>query len=76
MSQRTGLVRAAQQLATHYSAATGNLLESLVREVPLSNAQQVLELVRRVDEEARRPVDAAQQVAPHGTPERLATQSR
>jgi len=60
MSQRTVLVRAAQRTGTQYSVATGHLLESLVRELTLANAERVLELVRRVDDEAGLPAAAGQ----------------
>jgi hypothetical protein len=71
VSQRAGLIRAAQQVATQYSVATGYVLESLVREVSLPNAERVLELVRRVDDEARRPADVARPDARQGAPKRI-----
>jgi hypothetical protein len=40
--------------------ATGQILESLVRELTLANAERVLELVRRVDDEAGHPAAAGQ----------------
>jgi hypothetical protein len=58
MSQRTVLIHEAQRTATEYSVATGHLLESLVRELTLANAERVLELVRRVDDEAGQPAAA------------------
>jgi hypothetical protein len=60
MSQRAVLIRAAQRTGTQYSVATGQILESLVRELTLANAERVLELVRRVDDEAGHPAAAGQ----------------
>jgi len=52
MRQHTDLIHQAQEIAAHYSLPTGQLLETLVREVTVANAGRVLELVRRVDAEA------------------------
>jgi hypothetical protein len=60
MSQRAVLIRKAQLSATQYSVATGHLLESLARELTLVNAERVLELVRRVDDEATQAAGAGQ----------------
>ena len=68
MSQRATLIREAQQLATHYSTRTGGLLESLVREGTILNAEKVLELVRRVAHEAGPPADGGW---PDAAPEHL-----
>ena len=55
MSHRAALIREAQQVAAQHSRATGHLLESLVREVSVANAERVLELVRRLEGEAGQP---------------------
>ena len=51
-NRRAALIRAAQHAATRYSLPTGHLLESLVREVSCDHAERVLELTRRIDDEA------------------------
>ena len=50
--RRATLIRAAQDAATQYSPPTGDLLETLVREVSCDNAERVLELARRIDDDA------------------------
>jgi len=50
--RRAALIRAAQDAAVQYSLPTGQLLETLVREVPCDHAERVLELARRIDDEA------------------------
>ena len=52
-NRRAALIRAAQHAATQYSLPTGHLLETLVREVPCDHAERVLELTRRIDDEAK-----------------------
>ncbi len=49
---RAALVRAAQAAAAQYSLPTGHLLETLVREVSADQAERVLELARRIDDDA------------------------
>jgi hypothetical protein len=51
-SRRAALIRAAQDAAAQYSLPTRCVLETLVREVSCDNAERVLELARRVDDEA------------------------
>ena len=51
MSYRAALIREAQRMGAQHSSTVGHLLESLVREVSLTNANRVLELVRRLDGE-------------------------
>jgi len=51
-NRRAALIRAAQHAATQYSLPTGHLLETLVREVPCDHAERVLELARRIDDDA------------------------
>jgi hypothetical protein len=63
MSRRAVLIREAQQVAAHHSSATGDLLESLVREVSVANAGRVLALVRRLEAEAGPPADAGHHAA-------------
>src|SRR3954452_22015731 len=66
MRQHTDLIYQAQEIAAHYSLPTGQLLETLVREVTVANAGRVLELVRRVDADARRTAVAPQPDKLHG----------
>jgi len=54
MRRHAALIRQAQGMAAQYSGGTGSLMESLVRTSSLTNAGMVLELVRRVDADARR----------------------
>ena len=52
VTQRAVLVQRVQRMAACYSVPTGHLLESLVRELPLWQAERLLELVRSIDDEA------------------------
>ncbi len=61
MGKHAALVRQAHALAQQYPGGTGLLLESLVRaSASLANAAGVLELVRRVDADARLAAAAEQ----------------
>jgi len=50
--RRAALIRAAQDAAVQYSLPTGQLLETLVREVTADQAERVLDLARRIDDDA------------------------
>jgi hypothetical protein len=50
--RRAALIRTAQDAAAQYSLPTGQLLETLVREVTADQAERVLELARRIDDDA------------------------
>jgi hypothetical protein len=66
MRSHADLIHAAHPVAAQYSDATGALLETLVRELTRVNAERVLELVRRVDAEARRAAREEQLAAAAG----------
>jgi hypothetical protein len=51
-SRHAALIRRAQDMAALYSLSTGHLLENVVRALPPGQAEQVLELARRIDDEA------------------------
>ena len=51
-SRRAALIRAARAAAAQYSLPTGHLLETLVRKVSCDHAARVLELARRIDDDA------------------------
>jgi hypothetical protein len=55
MSYRAALIREAQQMGAQHSSTIEHLLESLVREVTLTNANRVIELVRQLDGESGQP---------------------
>src|SRR5207248_5094773 len=51
-SRHATLIRAAQHAAAQYSLSTGHLLGTLMRELPYRHAEWVLELARRINDEA------------------------
>ncbi len=51
-NRRAALIRAAQDAATQYSLPTGHLLETLVRQVSADQAERVLQLARRINDDA------------------------